>query len=214
MHETSKIVRVDPLDPDPEIIIAAGEIIRRGGLVVFPASCIYGIAASALSSKAVEKVFQIKQRPQTNPILVLIPDRSMVNDLADCISEHASILMDTFWPGNLTLVFRAKKQVLSVLTAETGKIGIRLPGHPVAKALAESLGFPVTGTSANISGMPGCTRVQDLDPSITDMADLVLDAGPLKGGTGSSIVDVTGRKPVILRQGAVMEAAIIKALNR
>jgi L-threonylcarbamoyladenylate synthase len=212
--KTKKIVQVNPIEPEPEIILAAGKTIRNGGVVIFPASCIYGLAASALNEKAVEKVFQIKQRPADNPILILIPDKSMLYDLAASIPDSALKLINAFWPGNLTLVFKAQKQVLPVLTSGTGKIGIRLPGHPVAQALVKNLGFPVTGTSANISSMPGCTTTNDLDPSITDRADLVLDAGTLKGGIGSSIVDVTGEKIIVSRQGAVTEDAIRKALNR
>lgn len=198
-----KKVPVDPENPDPGTILNAGKIIRQNGVVIFPAKCLYGIAAKALDQTAVQKVFDLKQRPQNNPILVLIPNRKHLEELVTSIPRAAEKLMDAFWPGNLTLIFKAKKHVPDILTAGTGKIGIRVPIHPVAKALVQSLGSPVTGTSANLSGQDSCFQTNRLDPFITEHADLILDAGTLKGGKGSSIVDITQSPPVILREGEV-----------
>lgn len=209
----SELISLDPVNPDPEVIAHAGRIIRQGGVVIFPAKCLYGVAANALEPQAVEKVFNLKQRPKDMPILVLIKNSSALPELAQSIPEPAKRLIQAFWPGNLTLVFKAKKKVSSLLTAGTGKIGIRIPSHPVAKALADNLDCPITGTSANISGQPGCSRLKDLHPSILDSADLILDAGPVKGGTGSSIVDVTCSPPRVLREGEVSKEQIAKALQ-
>lgn len=199
----NNIVPVDPDTPDQQTIIQAAKIIRQNGVVIFPAKCLYGVAANALDEKAVQKVFDLKQRPKNNPILVLIPDRKHLKELVISIPEAAEKLMDAFWPGNLTLIFEAGKHIPKILTAGTGKIGIRVPIHPVAKALVQSLGYPVTGTSANLSGQESCFQILRLDPFITDHADLILDAGTLKGGKGSSIVDITQFPPVILREGEV-----------
>ena len=117
--------------------------------------------------------------------------------------------MDRFWPGRVTLVFEAAATVPNYLTAGSGKIGIRLPGHPVAAALIESLGAPLTGTSANLSGKPGCSCIDDLDPLLVQPMDAVLDAGPLKGGNGSTVVDVTGDIPRVLREGQIPEKDIL-----
>ena len=122
--------------------------------------------------------------------------------------------MEHFWPGRVTLVFEAADSVPQALTAGTGKIGIRLPGHPVAVALVESLGGPLTGTSANLSGSPGCRRVDDLDPQLIQQLDMVLDAGPLKGGTGSTVVDVTREIPRVLRAGEISEKEIMALIER
>lgn len=209
----NKIIRVDKNHPDPDIINQAAGILKTGGLVIFPATCLYGVAANALSADAVEKVFQLKQRPRNNPILVLIKDMNQIASLAATVPDKARILINQFWPGNLTLVFDAADSVIPELTAGGHKLGIRLPGHPVARALVHSVDFPVTGTSANLSGRPGCTRTDMLCPEIVEKADLILDSGPVKGGAGSTIVDVTCSPPRILRQGATSAKAIYACLN-
>jgi len=213
LHDSGKIIRIDPDAPDLQSIGRAGNIIRKGGIVVFPTRCLYGIAADALNEKAVEKVFDIKQRPRNNPILVLIPDQSFLEDLAESIPESAGKLMKAFWPGGLTLVFQATPNVPKRLTAGSGKIGIRIPSLPAAKALTDFLGFPITGTSANLSGRPGCDRISSLDPSILEKSDLVLDAGVLKGGIGSTLVDVTVSPVRILREGEVTASMIHETLK-
>ncbi len=207
-----KIIGIDPVNPEPDSIAKAGKIIRNNGIVIFPAKCLYGVAANALNEKAIKKVFQLKQRPLNNPILVLIPDKSILPDLVKSISEPAKKLMDAFWPGNLTLVFEAKDNIPRLLTANTGKIGVRIPSHPVAKALVEAVNFPITGTSANLSGHKGCNQTGQLVPSILDSVDLVLDAGILKGGSGSTIVDVTSTNIKVLRQGEVTAFQIKETL--
>lgn len=209
---SKKIFTIDPVKPDQDIIIKAGKILQENKVVIFPAKCLYGVAANALNEKAVEKVFHLKKRPMTNPILILIPDKEMLKDLVTSIPEQAKKLMDAFWPGNLTLVFEAKNSIPELLTANTGKIGIRLPVHPIAKALVEKAGFPITGTSANLSGMESCHRIEKLDASIMDQADMILDAGILKGGTGSTIADVTGSRIKITREGEVTINQIKKTL--
>jgi L-threonylcarbamoyladenylate synthase len=122
--------------------------------------------------------------------------------------------MDHFWPGGVTLVFKAVDTVPQHLTAGTGKIGIRLPGHPVAAALVDSLGGPLTGTSANLAGRPGSRRIDDLEPNLVQQLDAVLDAGTLKGGTGSTVVDVTQDIPRILREGEISEKEILTLSKR
>lgn len=203
MPDKKKIVSIDPVNPEPDIISKAGKIIQNNHLVIFPAKCLYGVAANALNEKAIEKIFSLKHRPFNKPILLLIPDRSMLDELVKWIPDKAYKLMDAFWPGNLTLIFEARDHIPELLTAGTGKIGIRLPLHPVAKALVESTGFPITGTSANLSGQDSCSRISQLDSSLIDQAGLVLDAGILKGGTGSTIADITTLEINILREGEV-----------
>ncbi len=195
-----------------EPLIEAGKIIRNQGIVIFPTQCLYGVGANALDPIAVQKVFDIKQRPQNNPILVLIRDLEALKQLVKTIPPQARILMDRFWPGSLTLVFEAADSVSPLLTAHTGKIGIRLPAHPVARALVQQAQGPITGTSANLSGQPGANRVSQLPLSMVQAADLVLDAGPLKGGTGSTLVDVTCDPICILRQGVLTHEQIHGAI--
>ncbi|WDP92417.1 MAG: threonylcarbamoyl-AMP synthase [Desulfobacter sp.] len=214
MPDSGNIIRVDPLRPDAGSIQRAGKVLARNGVVIFPAQCLYGVAANALNPDAVEKVFQIKQRPADNPVLILINDPSALPALVKTIPDQARRLMDRFWPGNLTLVFEAADHISPRLTAGTGKIGIRLPGHPVARALVNAVDFPITGTSANTSGQPGCTRPEELPPEIISSAGLILDAGPVKGGPGSTLADVTCTPPALLREGAVPAAALFDSAKR
>jgi L-threonylcarbamoyladenylate synthase len=119
-----------------------------------------------------------------------------------------------FWPGQITIVFEAKNTISRNLTGGTGKIGIRMPEHPVSLSLVKEVNSPITGTSANISGKAGCSVISDLDVQIADKIDMILDAGPLKGGTGSTVVDVTTPFPTILREGYVSAKNIIAALEK
>ena len=209
-----KIKKINPTHPEPEIIKEAATIIQRGGVVVFPTRCLYGLGADAMNPNAVERIIEIKQRPQDNPILVLIHSKKQLGKLVEKIPPNADVIMEGFWPGKVTLVFEARDILPGLLTAQTGKIGVRLPGHPAASALLRQVKGPVTGTSANLSGHPGCKRVADMDGQIVERADLVLDAGTLQGGVGSTVVDVTVEPPRILREGQVTTAQIMGALNR
>ncbi len=204
-----KVYKINHEHPEPEVIQRAVILIKQGGMIAFPTRCLYGLGADAFNAAAVDRVFQLKQRPPQKPILILIDRRIQLERLVSHVSKAASRIMDQFWPGRVTLVFEAADTVPHFLTAGSGKIGIRLPGHPVAAALVESLGEPLTGTSANLSGKPGCRRSDDLDPYLVQQLDAVLDAGPLKGGVGSTVVDVTQDIPRVLRQGEISEKEIL-----
>ena len=184
------------------------QIIQNGGVVVFPTTGLYGLAADATHPAAIEKVFAIKRRPSNKPLLILVPDRDAISNLVQEIPPAAERAMASFWPGKLTLVFKASTGILPSLTAGTGHIGIRLPVHPVAQALVRAVGRPITATSANLSGQSGCSCIADLEPAVTESVDLILDAGPLEGGAGSTILDVTCDPPIVLREGAVSKDLI------
>jgi len=204
---------VNPRSPEPEAISRAEAVIRAGGVVCFPTRCLYGLGADALKAEAVERVFEIKQRPADMPLLVLISRSAQLAELAERVPPIAQLLMERFWPGRLTLVLDARQHIPARLTAGTGKIGIRLAAHPVARALAEAVAGPITGTSANLSGGNGCRQIAELDPRIARQVDLILDGGPLKGGVGSTVVDVTGEAPVVIREGEVSKPEILAALK-
>lgn len=213
MRFKSKIVQVDLQHPAAAAITKAVAAARAGGVIAFPTSCLYGLGADAFNAEAVERIFKIKQRSPHKPILILIDQTARLEQLVSHVSPAADRIMDHFWPGRITLVFKASGAVPSCLTAETGKIGIRLPGHPVAAALVQALRSPLTGTSANLSGRPGCRRIEDLEFQIADALDLILDAGPLKGGLGSTVVDVTVDPPKVLREGEIPRAEIMTILE-
>lgn len=176
--------------------------------MVFPTRSLYGLGADALNPDAVDRVFSAKNRPPKNPVSILISSRDMLENFVAEIPDAACKVMDRFWPGGITLVFRAAPGLPANLTANTGTIGIRLPSHPTAAALVRAAGTPVTATSANISNAPGAGRVSEISDPVARAADMILDAGALAPGSGSTILDVTCDPPAILRQGAVSEARL------
>ncbi len=185
---------------------------ERGDIVSFPTTCLYGLGVDALNPAAVRRIFDIKGRPRSKPILVLIKDSASLEPLVTSIPACAIPVMNKFWPGNVTLVFNARKQVPADLTAGTGKIGIRMPAHKVAQALSGAVENPITGTSANFSGEKGYSQLSDFNAKIIQSLALVLDAGPLRGGTVSTIVDVTINPPKILREGKISAEDIYDVL--
>ena len=197
------VLKVSATDPEPGLIAEAVQIIGTGGAIVFPTSGLYGLGVDALNTEAVARIFRIKRRPLHKPILLLVKDVMELRRIVREVPPAAEKLIKAFWPGGLTLVFNARDTLPGVLTGRTGKIGVRMPLHPVARALVGRLKSPLTGTSANLSGGPGCDDISMLDADVAADLDLILDAGPLKGGPGSTVVDVTVSKPVILREGAV-----------
>ncbi len=208
-HSINNIYELDPDNPAPDVIGMAAGIINSGGVVLVPTRCLYGLGADAFNVAAVHKVFEIKNRPVDNPILVLIKSKDELDRVAVNIPSYARRIMDKFWPGKVTIVFQAKNDVPAELTARTGKIGVRLPEQKISRALVRACSNPITGTSANLSGNAGCFRVADLEPKVAEKLDLIIDAGPLKGGVGSTVIDVTQESPVILREGEVPAGDIL-----
>lgn len=199
---------IDSAAPDAGIIREAAGIVQAGGLVVFPTRGLYGLAADAMDRAAVDRVYRVKRRPADKPLSVLIAETADLFSVAADVPEAADRIIAAFWPGYVTLVVEARSGVPDNLTAGKGKIGVRLPGHAVALALARAAGGAVTATSANLSGRPGIARIEDLDEGLAAEVDLILDAGTLEGGAGSTVVDVTRTPPVVLREGAVSAARI------
>jgi L-threonylcarbamoyladenylate synthase len=199
----AKIVPISATRPDDVVVARAAQIIRNGGIVVFPTYGLYGLGTDPFNAAAVERLFAIKSRQAHKAILVLIADMATLDQVAVPPSATVLALMRHFWPGRVTFVLQARPELPGALTGFSGKIGVRLVAHRVTAALVRAVGSPVTGTSANISGMGGCAAIQDMDAKLFDVVDLVLDAGPLAGGSGSTIVDVTGSTPKILREGIV-----------
>jgi L-threonylcarbamoyladenylate synthase len=214
LKASNKVRKLNTTSPETDIIAEAVDVMRNGGVVVFPTRSLYGLGADAFNPRAVAKIFQIKKRPISKPILVLIEDENQLDRLVSNVPPEAKAIMKTCWPGKVTIVFQAKKGLSIDLTAGTKKIGVRLAGHNIASALVKALGGPITGTSANLSGNAGCFEANKLDEKIMDGVDLVLDAGPLKGGVGSTIIDVTDKMPLILREGEWLPKGILNAIGR
>jgi L-threonylcarbamoyladenylate synthase len=194
--------------PDPALIQAAADTIKGGGVVVCPTSGLYGLAADPFRAEAVKRIFKIKGRPAHMPLLVLIDDREILPCLTTGIPTVAEKMAERFWPGGLTLIVPAHPALPPPLTGGGATVGIRQPAHPVARALARAAGGAITGTSANLSGQPGCSSIDELAPAVSAAVDLILDAGRLAGGPGSTVVDCTRTPPQVLREGAVSASAL------
>lgn len=213
MKPTVKSAFLDAARPDPEPIGRAAALVRQGRVVVFPTLGLYGLGADPLNPEAVERIFTLKGRDADKPLLVLIDHPDMLARVAEPANAMARHLMSRFWPGRVTFVVRARRDLPPGLTAGSGKIGVRQAAHPVAAALVRAVGGPLIGTSANLSGAGACAAVKDLDPAVLEAAEMVLDSGPLSG-KASTVVDVTGRAPEILREAAVPAADILDAFRR
>jgi L-threonylcarbamoyladenylate synthase len=198
----TEVLAVDPQRPDSEVLARAANVLEAGGLVGFPTETFYGLGASALDAGAVGRVFDVKGRPESRPLLVLVEDEAGAERIAE-VGAHARALMTRYWPGPLTLVLHARPVVPVEVTAGTGTVGVRVPAHAVARGLARALGHPVTAPSANPTGAPPPTTAAEVLRYFDGRIALILDAGPTAGGQPSTILDVTLDPPRVLRQGAV-----------
>ena len=208
-----EVLEIDPRRPEPHLIARSASILRDGGVIAFPTETFYGLAADAANERAVEKIFRIKGRDFGNPIALIAGSESHLPGLVEEIPDTARILMRAFWPGPLTLVFKASSRVLPRLTAGTGRIGIRISSHPIAASLTEALGGPITATSANRSGAAENVSAHEVLHLLGEDPDAVIDVGPAPGGRGSTFLDVTADPPVVLREGAVPKERIFEALR-
>jgi L-threonylcarbamoyladenylate synthase len=198
------VVAIDVANPDAGALAHAAAVLREGGLVAFPTETFYGLGAAAGDPAAVRRVFRVKARTESKPLLVLVDSIAMAESLAGEVTPRARELMARHWPGALTLVMRARAELPTELTAGTGTIGVRLSGHPVARGLVRALGGPVTAPSANLEDAAPPTSVADVLRALDGAIDLALDGGVTAGGPASSVVDVTADPPRILRQGAAV----------
>ncbi len=207
------IIKINQESPEPEKIDEAVAILHRGGVIAFPTETFYGLGADARNEAAVGKIFDIKGRDFSNPILVVIGDPEHLDAFVRDVPAGARRLINRLWPGPLTIVFRASAPVSPMLTAGTAKFGVRLTSHPVARELARRLGGPLTATSANRSGAPECSSAADVLSQLGGGIDAVVDGGPTPGGKGSTIVDATVFPVRVLREGVIPSSLIQDTLS-
>ena len=180
-------------------------ILRQGGLVVFPTDTVYGLGAGVNIPEAVERVYRVKERPWNMALPLLLADISQISEVAESVLPIAWLLAKEFLPGALTMVLPRSRLVPDTITAGGKTVAIRIPAHPVPVALVRGLGTPIVGTSANLSGKPSALTADEVYSQLRDKVDLVIDGGKCPGGRESTIIDVTGEVPKILREGAISE---------
>ena len=184
------------------------EVLRNGGIVAFPTDTVYGLGGDVFSIEAAERIYRVKQRPRHMPLPVLLADSAQLADIVASVPEAARCLIKHFWPGGLTLVLTKKNSLPDIITAGSSKVAVRIPDHVVPLTLIRGLGAPIIGTSANISGKPNPVTAQEVEQQIGGRVDLIIDMGRCPGGSESTVVDVTGETPVILRRGIIAEEEI------
>ncbi len=194
-------------------ITAAVRCLREGGVAAIPTDTLYGLAADALNTDAIERVFAIKERPDGMALPVLLAGLEQLPSVAADIPPVALVLAEAYWPGPLTLVLPRADALPPRLTAGADTVAVRVPAHPVPRELARLLGRPITGTSANISGAPDPQTLEELDRQVGRRVDCVVSAGPAPAGTASTIVDLSGESPRLIREGAIPFSKIAALLN-
>lgn len=178
-------------------------ILQAGGLVAVPTETVYGLAANALDPKALQKIFEVKGRPQDNPLIVHVGDRWAVRKLVSEIPESAKLLMKKYWPGPLTIVFKKSPKIPDSVSAGLPTIAIRMPRHSLIRRLSQAAGFPLAAPSANVSGRPSSTTPEDILEDLDGKIDCVIDAGGSYYGIESTVIDVSGKIPILLRPGNI-----------
>ena len=199
----TRVWQLDPRHPDQQLINKAAAIIKSGGLVAFPTETVYGLGAHGLSSEAVAKIYCAKGRPSDNPLILHVANLQMAARLSRELPTEAKLLMEKFWPGPLTLVVSRAEGIPQVVTGGLDTVAIRMPDHPVALALITTAGVPIAAPSANRSGRPSPTTADHVRADLEGRIDALLDAGPSGVGVESTVLDLTGAVPVILRPGGV-----------
>lgn len=182
---------------------AAAQVIRRGGLVAFPTETVYGLGADAFDEKAAEKIYAAKGRPSDNPLIVHIAEKKDLERLTDHISRSAALLTERFWPGPLTIIVPKSDAVPLTVTGGLQTVAVRLPSHPVARKLIAESKTLIAAPSANLSGRPSPTTAAHVTEDLNGRIEMILDAGAIEIGLESTIVDLTGKLPMLLRPGYI-----------
>ena len=187
-------------------------ILKNGGVVAYPTDTVYGLGACMTDINAVDRIFQVKGRPKGMALPVLLADFKQIAEIVTAVTPAAKRLADEFFPGALTIILPKSEYVPDIITGGGRTVAFRIPNHPVPLALVKGLGRPIVGTSANLSGQPSALTAAEVSNQIGDKIDMVIDGGKCPGGIESTVIDLSGEKPVIRRQGAISIEKLRKIL--
>jgi len=197
------VLRLTPDRPERDLIASAAACLRQGGLVAFPTETVYGLGVAAMDAPAVRRLFAAKGRPADDPLIVHVADRGALGPLVAVCPPIVDALAARFWPGPLTLVLRRSALVPDEVTAGLDTVAVRVPAHPVARALLAAAGIPVAAPSANLFSRPSPTQAAHVLEDLDGRIDMVLDGGPTQVGVESTVLDLSGDGPQVLRPGAI-----------
>ena len=195
---------------DYTVLDEAANIINNGGLVLFPTETVYGIGANAFDDEAVKKIFVAKGRAQDNPLILHISDMEMLEKIAENISELEYKLMETFWPGPFTIILNKKKNIANQATCNGDTVGVRMPSNRIAYELIKRANVPIAAPSANISGLPSGTNIDDIIEELEDKVDYMINGGDADIGLESTVVRVIENEIVILRPGRITKEDLLE----
>src|SRR5260221_6800755 len=206
-------LRVDPVRFREDELLPAVRAIEAGGLVAFPTDTLYGLAADPRSASAVGRIFSSKGRAPDRPIPLVAASVEQVRESVGTLTPLGERLASQYWPGPLTLIIPASAALCAEVNLGTGKVGVRVPNHAVARALARAAGHALTSTSANVSGRDAPATADEVAFALGHAIDVLIDGGPAPGGLASTIVDVTSSEPVLIRAGPVPWDRVLKFLH-
>ena len=204
----AEILKINPVSPEPEPIARAAGLIQQGGVVAIPTDTVYGLAADPFNNAAVERLFAIKGRPPDSPVLLLVDSMEMAAGLSKNLPASFHALAERYWPGPLTIVVEASERIPGIITANTGRVGIRHPAAAIPQALVRAVGGPITGTSANHSGQPECRSAREVESSLGQVVPLILDGGPSGDEFLSTVIRLKGESWELIREGAIRRAEL------
>jgi tRNA threonylcarbamoyl adenosine modification protein (Sua5/YciO/YrdC/YwlC family) len=210
------MVRINPDEPEASLIDHVAKMLASGGVVALPTDTFYGLAVDPVNLRAVDRIYEIKQRARHKPLSLLIADVPQAYEIGRGLDTDFDRLAERFWPGPLTIVVKAGGRLPLRVTANTGNVALRVPEAPLARAVVRELGLPITATSANLLGLPECTYAGCVRDQFGDKIPLIVDGGPTARSVATTIVDLSGgdRSWMILREGAIPTHEIALALQR
>ncbi len=208
----TRLIAIDPVSPEYALLEEAGELLRSGGLCAIPTETVYGLAANALNEQAVAGIFAAKGRPQDNPLIVHIADSEGLAPLTAEIPKEAQVLARAFWPGPLTMILPRSALVPSIVSAGLDTVAVRMPSHPVARALIRAAGVPLAAPSANLSGSPSPTTAAHVYDDLKGRIPMIIDGGACSVGLESTVISLVG-EPSLLRPGGITKEELERVIG-
>jgi L-threonylcarbamoyladenylate synthase len=209
----SDIIKIDALNPDPVLLKQIVRVLDRGGVIGYPTETVYGLGCNAIDTNAVNRIYELKQRDRGKAMIIIAADTIQIYDLVATIPETADRLIDNFWPGPLTIVFKASDELLGTDYWFSKTVAVRIPASPFCLELLKMCGFPIISTSANKSGQAEATTVKQVIDVFGDEVDLFVDSGRTRSNKPSTVVDITQTPARILREGAISALEISTVLD-